>query len=497
MREFELKFQVPPARRAEVLAALRHGPVAQERLQARYFDTPQRALQHAAMVLRLRKEGRRWVQTVKCADGRGAFDRLEHNVPTRAGAGADIALHDGTPVAPLLQAAFDATGETAADLQPVFATDIVRITRTVTTAQTEVELALDEGRLLLGQREQPVLELEFELKAGLPSALIELAQEWCARHGLWLDPQSKAMAASRLAATEPPPPVMAGAAKVARDAQGSEVIASVLGSALEQVLGNAREVAAGQATDKHVHQLRVGLRRLRSVLRELQDLPELASVPATVQDQLTMLFRQLGEHRDALVLVPELERQLAAAHAPPLARDPVGPLPDIAAAVRDTAFQSAVLAIVAAQQRLLESPQAPATGRKALRKAVTRRLRKLRAQSLEAGRDFAALAEPDRHRVRKRLKRLRYLGELMRSLYPGRKVDRFVDALKDLQDTLGQYQDAAVGRRLWTEQAKSDPNAWFGAGWLAAREEQLARSCEQACRAAFADATPFWKGSRR
>jgi triphosphatase len=493
MREFELKFQVPPARRAEVLAALRHGSVAKEHLQARYFDTPQGALQHAAMVLRLRKEGRRWVQTVKCADGRGAFDRLEHNVPTKAGAEADIALHDGTPVAALLQAAFERTGESAADLQPAFATDIVRLTRTVTTAQTEVELALDEGRLLLGRRAQPVLELEFELKAGLPSALIELTQEWCARHGLWLDPQSKAMAARRLGATEPAPAITATPIEVSRDAPVPELVAAVLGSALEQVLGNAREVATGGATDKHVHQLRVGLRRLRSVLRELHDLPELASLPATVQDRLTTLFRQLGEHRDALVLVPELERQLAAANAPALAHHPAAPLPDIAAAVRDTAVQSALLAIVAAQQRLLEGIAGASTSRQALRKAVRERLRKLHKQSLKAGGDFAALPQPQRHRIRKRLKRLRYLSELMRPLYPGRKVDRFVAALKDLQDALGEYQDAAVGRRLWSEWAKADRAAWFGAGWLAAREEGLARDCERACREAADHAVPFWK----
>jgi triphosphatase len=492
MREFELKFQVPPARRAEVLAALRHGQVHRHHLQARYFDTPLRALEQAAMVLRLRKEGRRWIQTVKCAD-RGAFDRLEHDVPSKAGQAPDIALHDGTPVAALLQAAFERTGESAADLHAVFTTDIVRFTRAVTTAQTEVELALDEGRLRSGRREGPVLELEFELKAGLPSALIELAQEWSARHGLWLDPQSKAMAARRLDASEPPPSVGAERISVSRDPDAAELITAVLGSALDQVLWNAREVATGAATPQHVHQLRVGLRRLRSVLRELCALPELSSLAATVQDQLTMLFRLLGEHRDALVLVPQLERQLAAANAPALKRPLTGPPPDIAAAVCDVGFQSSVLAVVAAQQRLLEGTAAAGTGRKALRVAVGKRLRKLHQQSLQAGRDFAALPEPQRHRIRKRLKRLRYLSELMRPLYPARKVDAFVAQLKDLQDALGEYQDAAVGRRLWSELAIEDRAAWFGAGWLAAREEELARSCERACRDAARKAVPFWK----
>jgi triphosphatase len=494
MREFELKFQVPRERRAQVLAAVRAAPVTRERLQASYFDTPGAALQGAAMILRLRKEGRRWVQTVKCADRRNAFDRLEHNVPRTAGATADTALHDGTPVAALLQAAFERTGESAADLQPVFGTDVVRIARTVTTGATQVEIALDEGRIVLGSRELPVLELEFELKAGPGSALIELAHEWCALHGLWLDPQSKAMAGRRLATPDAvPPPVTAAPAKVSDGAGVVEVLTAVLDSVLEQVLGNAREIAAGPAGDRHVHQLRVGLRRLRSVLRELHALPELSSLDPGVQETFTALFRELGRHRDARVLVPALERQLAQAGAPPLAPAVDEVLPDIGAAVRGPAFQSALLAVIALRERLQEDTPECVTTTKLLRKIVTKRLAKLQVQSLDAGHDFATLAEPDRHRIRKRAKRLRYLGELMRPLYAGRDVDRFVESLKALQDALGEYQDAAVGRRLWTERAQREPAALFGAGWLAAREEELALSCERACRDAAKDAVPFWK----
>jgi triphosphatase len=493
MREFELKFQVPPQRRADVERALRKGAVTRQRLQARYFDTPQGALERAAMVLRLRKEGRRWVQTVKCTAGRGLFDRLEHEAPAASPIAPDLSLHDGSEVAPLLAQALAQTGEDASALQPVFATDVVRLARTVSTAQTAVELALDQGRITVAGRELPVLELEFELKAGVPSALIELTQDWCAKYGLWLDPQSKAMAGRRLAAQEPTAPaVTASPIRVPKHAGVADVLTTVLGSVLEQVLGNAREVAAGNADDKHVHQLRVGLRRLRSALRELHALPELASLPAGVEETLTAVFRRLGEHRDALVLVPELERQLAQAGAPPLARDPAD-VPDIGDAVRDPLFQAALLEVIALQHRLQEgSPEVPTTT-KSLRKTVTKRMAKLYVDSLKRGDEFARLAEPDRHRIRKRLKRLRYLSELMRPLYPGRKVDGFVDALKHLQDALGQYQDAAVGRRLWDEQAKTDPAAWFGAGWLAARAEELARSCERACRDAVDEAVVFWK----
>ena len=78
------------------------------------------------------------------------------------------------------------------------------------------------------------------------------------------------------------------------------------------------------------------------------------------------------------------------------------------------------------------------------------------------------------------------------ALFDGRAVDRFVSELKPLQDALCDYQDAAAGRLLWREQTAQDPGAWFGAGWLAAREEHLAEHCGKACRRTAKVLHPFW-----
>ncbi|MCC2633079.1 MAG: hypothetical protein K0S48_965, partial [Ramlibacter sp.] len=98
----------------------------------------------------------------------------------------------------------------------------------------------------------------------------------------------------------------------------------------------------------------------------------------------------------------------------------------------------------------------------------------------------------ERHRVRKQLKRLRYLAEMARPLYRGDAVDGYFEALGDLQDALGLYQDAAAAGALLAERAKEDSGAWFGAGWLAAREQALAAECEKACRRTARRARPFW-----
>ena len=91
MSEVELKFQVPAHRRSAVEAAVAgSAPGRRIRLQAAYFDTPSGLLAGAWMALRLRKEGRVWVQTLKGAlpDGAG-MTRAEHNV-TRSETGATV-----------------------------------------------------------------------------------------------------------------------------------------------------------------------------------------------------------------------------------------------------------------------------------------------------------------------------------------------------------------------------------------------------------------------
>jgi CHAD domain-containing protein len=57
------------------------------------------------------------------------------------------------------------------------------------------------------------------------------------------------------------------------------------------------------------------------------------------------------------------------------------------------------------------------------------------------------------HRLRIACKRLRYLLTFFRSLYPEREMERLLRPLKELQDTLGTYNDLAIHRRELAEHA--------------------------------------------
>lgn len=489
MTEFELKFHVPPGGLAGVRAAMRPLRPVRGRLQAVYYDSPDGRLAAQGLVLRLRREGRRWVQAAK-APGHGLLERLEHEVMLPPGAPplVDPARHAGSPLRRELERSL--AGAPAPGLQPVFATDVRRATCTVAFEGAIVEIALDVGEVRAAGASAPLCEIEFELKDGKRSAAIELARRWAAAHGLWLDTVSKGVRGQRLAcgATygEPvfPVPVAFGAA-----ASGPEVFAAVAAGSLTQVLANAAEVAAGCRGEEHVHQLRVGLRRLRTALRELGAL-SVTEVGSDLDAGLAAAFRELGMQRDRASVFPDLARRMAAAGGPPLTWDDRAVAwPDVGAVARAPAFQDVLLRLLGVVVAQAETPAAKGPDPRA---AVCARLRKLHRGTVAEGSRFRELAPQERHRLRKRVKRLRYLAESVRCMFRPRQVDRYVEALKEVQDRLGEYVDECSALLAWQERARAEPSAWFGVGWLTARTPGHELACEHACRTFARRATPFW-----
>jgi hypothetical protein len=89
---------------------------------------------------------------------------------------------------------------------------------------------------------------------------------------------------------------------------------------------------------------------------------------------------------------------------------------------------------------------------------------------------FEELDEDGQHRVRKRLKRLRYLTELVGPLHARRRVKAYLAALKPAQDAVGEHVDLLMSRRAARAVSEArDPKAWFDVGWLGAEIAHSAR----------------------
>ncbi|SFN03574.1 CYTH and CHAD domain-containing protein [Variovorax sp. OV329] len=518
MTEIEFKFQIPKARLAGLQKELARAKTSRTHLQARYFDTADGLLAKNGAALRLRKEGRRWVQTAK-ALGDSAVHRLEHNVDlglSRAGVPVlvDAKRHQGTPVGEVLDKLLRG-GEVP--LVETFATDIWRVTRHARLGRSTVELALDTGRVIAPaaggrpERVSPVCELELELVQGDVADLVEMARRWSHRHGLWFSTVTKAERGERVRAAQQSgkdeeavqavkatPPrfgraeedrkggLMVGAAQLQR---------AVVAACLAQILPNASEIASGNEAPELIHQLRVGIRRLRSALRELDAVAPGRFDTAAWEPVLVSAFRGLGAQRDRDVLEARMQPQLQALGAPLAELPPAehtAQLPTAGELVRDAAFQQLLVTLIG-----FSAPPEVATAvtreeAAAVRKAVGERLDKLHRQLRKAGKNFEGLATDEQHRARKRLKRLRYLAEFVAPLYGKDKAQRYIEQLLPAQDALGDYNDDVVATEAFREATEKDPRAWFAVGWLSAQTPRQARSCGEALQL-LAKAGKFWK----
>jgi CHAD domain-containing protein len=233
-----------------------------------------------------------------------------------------------------------------------------------------------------------------------------------------------------------------------------------------------------------VHHLRTTTRRLRSALGLFRDLTEPAWADA-LADELKWLAGLIGAVRDLDVLTGRLR---AGADEEGTSGS-LGPLFD-ALAARHAAASGALRDALGGERyaalsaRLAESPSAVPLGddawepcRDALPPLVDAAWKRLKRAGRALGRDDP---DEDFHEVRKRAKRARYAAEAVGgALEPGPSAaaHRFAGRARDVQDVLGEHQDAVVAASLVREQAAAHPDLGpfnLASGLLLARESRAA-----------------------
>jgi inorganic triphosphatase YgiF len=505
--EIELKLAIDAAG----AAALRHHPLVlahalgqpqQRRLTSLYFDTPDLHLRRNGLGLRVRHGAGRWTQTLK-DDGRvhaGLHSRGEWESPVREPR-ADLDALRALPVPEAAREVLAAEGLTER-LAPLFG---VRVRRTLWRLRLaggdEVELALDEGELRTMANAERVREVELELLSGAPGTLFEFALALAQTLALRPDDTSKAARGYALLEGRSPGPVKAEPLALAASMTVEQALVAIVGTTLSQVQRNAAGVMQG-SDPECVHQMRVGLRRLRSALRLFADV---APLPQALHDDIAWLGGALGGARDWEVLGGGTLPALVAANPGETGLAPL----------QDAALERAARARASA---------AEAVGSQRYARCVLQMGAWLHGASWRAGEHAAGLAAPlsgfaahalarrharlqrrgthldtadaaKRHRARIAAKRLRYASEFFASLYPARRATRFVGRLTALQDALGWLNDAAVADTLLRELARDAPaleaSAAFARGWLGGRAEGRVRQLRNLWRR-YAKTAPPW-----
>jgi inorganic triphosphatase YgiF len=190
--ERELKLLVSP-RTAAALARSLKLPARGRVVHSVYFDTAGRTLRRHGMALRVRRDGRRWLQTVKGA--RSIAIRNEWETPVAARK-LDLAR---LPLAAIRRATGVDLARIEHSLIPVFETRFTRRARLVRRGDLKLELALDRGYVSSGRRRAVIGELELELKSGTMRALRTEAARLARRFDLSFLEVSKAARGYRLA----------------------------------------------------------------------------------------------------------------------------------------------------------------------------------------------------------------------------------------------------------------------------------------------------------
>lgn len=491
MLERELKLHVPAGARAPILKQLRALSAKRVTLQARYFDTPERELAKAGIALRLRKEGRRWVQTLK-APGPDALSRVELN-HIRPTADLDLSLYVGT-------AAEAALASLQHPLSLRYETRVSRLLAVHATEQAEIEIAFDEGAIFAGEVEQPLCEIEFELKSGDMGALFQLADQWMATHGLILDARSKAERGDALAdlvltseATEegrlmvstrrnPNLGRLASARRsgpvVLKPGQDAgQAYLSCANECLDQILRNATFAAGVDSSNasrsqhmEYVHQLRVGIRRLRSCLKLFKNwVPEPEAAHMAV---LRDTFDQLGTTRDADVVTQIVHPRIKLAGSPDL-RLPRKSTRQISAStlVASAEFQGAVLGVLAHLIALADQASESNPAKDGMASKLIKRLNRGLQKMARTGSKFSELTVEAQHDLRKEAKSLRYGLEFAEALLGKSAARATRNLLAQLQEELGELNDYYTAEGFYTALLEKQPTAWFAVGWLRAEQE--------------------------
>ena len=443
-------------------------PLESRLFTSTYYDTPDRSLAGAGLTLRRRVEN--------------GLSRWQLKLPRGGNARAELEAPGG-PVGPppelaQLLVAHVRRGRLAPAATLRTRRNGVRVGdngRTVADVTIDSVAVLDAGRSI-----GAFAEIEIELVDGNDDELERLGRT------LRKAGAKKSAGTPKLLRVLPPPP----RPQAGEDAPAIELLRVLLAEQLRELLRHDPGVRLGDDLED-VHRYRVATRRSRALIRATE--PLLGSRLTSLAAELKWLAKLLGPVRDRDVLIDrlrgdvlELDDDLAAGEAL------VAKLEAQRGRSRDTLLEGLGSERYFELLNLFESAVSD----------LAEVSSTVPAGEI-AGAEFAELAlaaeqlapvptDAELHALRINAKRARYGAELMATGRSSKPLLRYLDALKELQDVVGEHQDAVVAETTLRKLARSQTA--LAAGRLIDRERL--RRAEQRDRYPAALATVLKRGSK-
>jgi triphosphatase len=402
--------------------------------------------------LRIRREGARAIQTVKTTEtvDRGEWERQSPN---------------GEP----------SLGDTEADgvakrlkrrmgLRPIFSLQVNRRICTLSSGGSEIEVALDEGKLEAHGREARIHEVELELKSGDSAELYRLAEKITRETAATPCLAGKGARGYRLADGVAGTPARGLELHIADDVSVSDAFQKICDACLKQFSLN-EDILQSTLDSEAVHQARVAIRRLRAAFSMFKTLVVGADADA-MRRELKWLSDLLGEVRDIDVFLETRVKEIALQHPN------VAGVAELASRLEETrerargrledGLQSerfrALLLGVARCVHDGEWPKRDDLFVDFANSELKRRLRAVQKRRKAVGASDAL----KRHRLRIAAKKLRYMVEFAKPIVSNKSLAAAADRLEQLQDLLGELNDAIAGERLLAHAVSEPPQPGLG-----------------------------------
>ncbi|MFS8054076.1 CHAD domain-containing protein [Rhizobium sp. BR 317] len=400
-----------------------------------YFDTDDHKLLQNGFTLRVRRTGDVHVQTVKTVGrGQSLFARSEWETPIE---GDQPIVDNSSP----LKTEF---GDELT-LLPAFNVEIERRLWTVEENGSRIEVVIDQGSVVSGERNSAVREAELELKGGNQKDLFVFARKIEAVAPIRFGVRSKAEKGFALIEQQKSA-FKAEPLDLDQDMPASDAFQTIAASCFRQFRMN-EDVLLRQRNAEALHQARVALRRLRSAFSLFKPLLP-GDEPQRLKDELRWLASVLGEARNLDVLLakaadPDLRGRL---------KDAREAAYDEVANVLDSSRARALMLDFNEWLRCgdyLSHPETDDVLELQASEFGEMALNRMRKKLKKHGQALAKVDDQQRHEARKDAKKLRYAAEFFQSLFDDKRAirrhRRFIGAMEKLQDHLGSLNDLATG----------------------------------------------------